>query len=170
MHDTIKRLEISELPVECPGLISPDVLAEWDAVLNFANRTMLIGGGTEQTLQSSRSGHPVVGLTDFPPVQEIHIATDGGKNKEPLSNTESEALSSDDGSSTSDSSDHAWTSSEEEAFYDVDETFYDMEETFHDATEKIMSKGRRRHVKSGLKEIGQCMVWIRSPRKSLQRP
>ena len=43
VHNTIKRLEISELPVECPGLISPDVLAEWDAVLNFANRTMMIG-------------------------------------------------------------------------------------------------------------------------------
>ena len=36
--------------------------------------------------------------------------------------------------------------------------FYDMEETFHDTTDQFMSKGRRRHVRSGLKEIEQCMV------------
>ena len=45
VHGVPQRLVSSELPTECPGLIGPDELAEWNAILNFANRTMKIGKG-----------------------------------------------------------------------------------------------------------------------------
>ena len=148
VHNQIKRLVCSELPVECPGLVSPDVLAEWDAVLNFAQGTMSIGEGSAKLLKASKSGHPVVRLTDFPAVNVEAAVTkvvhtiDGGGSEADLeegssAETDADTAESKEGSSTSQSSDHAWTSPEEESDQ------YEDDETFYDADERIMQKGRR---------------------------
>ena len=66
--------------------------------------------------------------------------------------SEEEAADSEDGSSTSESSAHVWSSE-----VGSEETATD-EETFYDAEEKIMRKGGRRHVREGLKDVMQCML------------
>ena len=40
----------------------------------------------------------------------------------------------------------------------TEDTASEDEETFHDTEEKIMKKGRHRHVREGLKDIMECMV------------
>ena len=98
-------------------------------------------------------------LTDFSEEGEVqvHVAettTERQKKAEVQSDPDSEEESEDsaEGSSTSDSSGHAWTS---EA---ATEDMASDEETFHDVEEKIMKKGRRRHVRGGLMDIMECMV------------
>ena len=45
LHGTVHRLVSSEIPAECPGLVGPDELAEWEAILDFSRGTMSIGWG-----------------------------------------------------------------------------------------------------------------------------
>jgi len=58
-------LGISELPIDCPGLIGPDVLKLWEIKLDFAEDTIETGKAGPQKIAYSSSGHPIAGLLDF---------------------------------------------------------------------------------------------------------
>ena len=52
-----KKLKISEVPVECPGLIGPDELTQWCARLNFGDRTCRMDDKRGGMIFTT-SGHP----------------------------------------------------------------------------------------------------------------
>ena len=65
-----RRLDMSEVPVTCPGLVGPDELASWSVILNFETGTMS-SEGCEEPLLSSSSGHPCVDLMNFRKPEQV---------------------------------------------------------------------------------------------------
>ena len=59
-----RELRISEVPVECPGLIGPSELAAWRMMLNFENKTFSSAGKTTP-ITYARSGHPCMSLLEY---------------------------------------------------------------------------------------------------------
>ena len=58
-------VEVSSVDADVPGLPGPDELAKWDAKINFANGTFEVLGHQGKLISSS-TGHPCVGLLDYP--------------------------------------------------------------------------------------------------------
>ena len=54
---------MSEIPGECPGLLSPTEMAEWKISMNFADQTISVDNGTPTAMSFTKTGHPIIELT-----------------------------------------------------------------------------------------------------------
>jgi len=175
-----KKLAISEVPVECPGLVGPDELTQWGVGMEFTDRTYHRGNKKEAMI-FTQSGHPCVSLTRFADMPKVSYGTDRAPadwaaaklrraNQEPAAPEEQSDVSEDDLpdlvpeetdeeqelSDTSEST-HAWTSEAETV---TDESQDEAEEIFVAdcrADTRWMSKGSYRHVRGALKTIEEAM-------------
>jgi hypothetical protein len=57
-------LRISEVQVECPGLVGPTELSAWQMMLNFQDKTFTSEGRVSSIIYA-RSGHPCMSLLDY---------------------------------------------------------------------------------------------------------
>ena len=61
-----RELKMSEVPIECPGLVGPDEMKEWDVVIRLADDTVSVFGGKIYPVLKAPSGRPCIRLLDFP--------------------------------------------------------------------------------------------------------
>jgi hypothetical protein len=141
-------LRISEVPVECPGLIGPTELSAWQMLLNFQDKTFTSEARTTSIIYA-RSGHPYMRLLDYEGAPEkvyqvMHVEEESNKEldeEEPpsdpySSDTELEGLlrwtsaKAEDldadlpelvRPSSEDESPHAWTSEEKQSDGETEE-------------------------------------------------
>ena len=171
------ELVISEVPVECPGLLGPDELAAWNVTLNFQDKSYYSDGQRGEMIFTS-SGHPCMDLSAFPSSSFLastiqrSSGKSGSNHRELLSLLERTAdqvehyniFSDDDvdsdfhGTNTEESS-HVWTSESEH--WTTPSTEEDMQGAFLTGADrgdrKWMRKGARRHVRGAIGTIQQTM-------------
>ena len=184
-----RELVMSEVPVDCPGLIGPEELTAWNMLLDFRTKTFTTDVGVPTPITFAKSGHPCMSLLAYEEdedTKEIYQTDrleeedqDSGSDLEKLlsrtsANVEHYNIAEEDldfESSTSEESSHAWTSeaekSDSEAEEDVELGVYttkqpDLEDM------KFMSKGDFRHVKAAVKNIQEGMSEEKKLRK--QKP
>ena len=171
------ELVISEVPVECPGLLGPDELAAWNVLLNFQDKSYYSDGQRGEMVFTS-SGHLCMDLSAFPSPSFLASTVQksrgkpGANQRELLSLLERTAdqiehynIASDDdsgsdlhGTDTEESS-HAWTSESEH--WTTPSTEDDMQGAFLTEIDrcdrKWLRKGARRHVRGAIGTIQQTM-------------
>jgi hypothetical protein len=124
-----RELVMSEVPVDCPGLIGPEELTAWGMLLDFRTKTFTTGTEDPTPITFARSGHPCLSLLAYEEdgdMKEIYqmdqledqdLWENRDSDLEKLlartsANVEHDNFADEDldcGSSTSEESSHAWT-------------------------------------------------------------
>ena len=172
-----RELVMSEVPVDCPGLIGPEKLAAWTVLLDFGAKTFTTAAGVATPIIFARSGHPCMSLLAYEEKpkevyqMDLHSEDqDGGSDLESLlertnPKVELHSIAEEDldlDSSTSEESSHAWTTeaeqSDDETEEDAELGVFTTQQKDHPENLKFMSKGDYRHVRSAVKNIQECMI------------
>ncbi len=172
------ELVMAEIPVNCPGLIGPDELAAWDAVLDFSRASISCATtGKDISMESTVSGHSCLSLLDFEPVcsRKVHgtfLVFSSGSSDDSLMKLLDETKKSDfkfpmpDDMLSSEESSHYWTSDaedtamsdagdhQEDVENDLEEEFLGNENVDDDEDSALwMNKGLRRRIRTNMTEL-----------------
>ena len=60
-----RELVMSEVPVDCPGLIGPEELTAWSMLLDFRTKTFTTDVGVPTPITFAKSGHPCMSLLAY---------------------------------------------------------------------------------------------------------
>ena len=60
-----RELVMSEVPVDCPGLIGPEELTAWNMLLDFRTKTFTTDVGVPTPITFAKSGHPCMSLLAY---------------------------------------------------------------------------------------------------------